>query len=159
MMPPTETRAFAHRVRLNLEAIDAVVSVAPAKAHQVTQLVVTFLGLLVLPNETYYLQAAGDQRLADLAGQGWPIWTIAQDMSRRPGEGSDTFADLLWHLRSVVASGQIRMTAGDKPFKAVSIYFDQQVAGRDIKTWSASISAPDLRVFCLKLAELIAREE
>src|SRR5438552_3346105 len=41
IMPPTETRAFAHRVRLNLEAIDAVVTVAPAKAHQVTQLVLT----------------------------------------------------------------------------------------------------------------------
>jgi hypothetical protein len=159
MMPPTETRAFAHRVRLNLEAIDAVVSVAPTQAHQVTQLVMTLLGLLVLPNETYYLQAAGDQRLAALAEQGWPTWTIAHDMSRRPGESADTFADLLWHLRSVVASGQIRVTAGDRPFASVSIYFDQQVAGRDIKTWSASISAPDLRVFCLKLAELIARED
>lgn len=158
-MPPTETRAFAHRVRLNLEAIDAVVTVAPGKAHQVTQLVLTLLGLLVLPNEAYYLQAAGEARLSDLAEQGWPTWTIAKDLSRRPGASFDTLADLLWHLRSVIASGQIRMTAGDKPFKSVSIYFDQQVAGRDIKTWSASISAPDLRVFCMKLAELIAREE
>jgi hypothetical protein len=158
-MPPTETRAFAHRVRLNLEAIDAVVTVAPGKAHQVTQLVLTLLGLLVLPNEAYYLQAAGDKKLAELGEQGWPAWTIAKDLSRRPGASSDTLADLLWHLRSVIASGQIRMTAGDKPFKSVSIYFDQQVAGRDIKTWSASISAPDLRVFCLKLAELIARDE
>lgn len=158
-MPPTETRAFAHRVRLNLEAIDAVVTVAPAKAHQVTQLVLTLLGLLVLPNEAYYLQAAGEKSLSELTDQGWPVWSIAKDLSRRPGSSSDTFADLLWHLRSVVASGQIRMTAGDKAFQDVSVYFDQKVAGRDIKTWSASISAPDLRVFCLKLAELIAGDE
>ena len=47
-MPPTETRAFAKRVRLNLDAIDAVASVAPAKAHRVTQLVLTLIGLIVL---------------------------------------------------------------------------------------------------------------
>jgi hypothetical protein len=156
-MPPTETRVFAHRVRLNLDAIDAVVSVAPAKAHQVTQLVLTLIGLIVLPRESHYLEAAGDSTMAQLAAQGWPTWTIAHDLSRRPGTASDTLGDLLWHLRSTIGSGQIRMTAGDRPFAEVSIYFDQQVAGGEIVTWSASISAPDLRVFCVKLAGLIAR--
>jgi hypothetical protein len=158
-MPPTETRAFANRVRLNLDAIDAVVSVAPAKAHQVTQLVLTLIGLIVLPRESHYLEAAGDRTMADLAAQGWPTWTIAHDLSRRPGASADTLGDLLWHLRSPISSGQIRMTAGDRPFAEVSIYFDQQVAGGEIVTWSASIAAPDLRVFCIKLAGLIAREE
>ena len=69
-MPPTETRAFAHRVRLNLDAIDAVVSVAPAKAHQVTQLVLTLIGLIVLPRESHYLEAAGDSTLPALAAAG-----------------------------------------------------------------------------------------
>ena len=155
-MPPTETRAFAKRVRLNLDAIDAVVSVAPAKAHQVTQVVLTLIGLVVLPRESHYMEAVGDGNLNTLAAQGWPTWTIAHDLSRRPEGASDTLADLLWHLRSTIASGQIRMTAGDKPFADVSIYFDQQVAGGEIVTWSASISAPDLRTFCIKLAGLIA---
>jgi len=155
-MPPTETRAFAKRVRLNLDAIDAVVSVAPAKAHQVTQVVLTLIGLVVLPRESHYMEAVGDGNLNMLAAQGWPTWTIAHDLSRRPEGASDTLADLLWHLRSTIASGQIRMTAGDKPFADVSIYFDQQVAGGEIVTWSASISAPDLRTFCIKLAGLIA---
>jgi hypothetical protein len=156
-MPPTETRAFANRVRLNLDAIDAVVSVAPAKAHQVTQVVLTLIGLVVLPRESHYMEAVGDGNLTGLAAQGWPTWTIAHDLSRRPEGASDTLADLLWHLRSTIASGQIRMTAGDRPFADVSIYFDQQVAGGEIVTWSASISAPDLRTFCIKLAGLIAR--
>ena len=158
-MPPTETRAFAHRVRLNLDAIDAVVSVAPTKAHQVTQLVLTLIGLLVLPRESHYLAAAGHQTLPDLAADGWPTWTIAHDSSRRPDGAPDTLGDLLWHLRSTITSGQIRMTAGERPFAEVSIYFDQQVAGGGIATWSASISAPDLRVFCVKLAGLITRED
>jgi hypothetical protein len=34
------------------------------------------------------------------------------------------------------------MTAGDRPFAEVSVYFDQQVAGGDIVTWSASIPRP-----------------
>jgi len=156
-MPPTETRAFANRVRLNLEAIDAVVSVAPTKAHQVTQVVLTLIGLVVLPRENHYMEALGDNNLNALAAQGWPTWTIAHDLSRRPEGAADTLADLLWHLRSTIASGQIRMTAGDKPFAEVSIYFDQQVAGGEIVTWSASISAPDLRTFCIKLAGLIAK--
>jgi hypothetical protein len=156
-MPPTETRAFAHRVRLNLDAIDAVVSVAPSKAHQVTQLVLTLIGLVVLPRESHYLDAVGDATMPTLATQGWPTWTIAQDLSRRPEGAPDTLGDLLWHLRSTITAGQIRMTAGDRPFADVSVYFDQQVAGGDIVTWSASISAPDLRVFCVKLAGLIAR--
>jgi hypothetical protein len=156
-MPPTETRAFANRVRLNLDAIDAVVSVAPAKAHQVTQVVLTLIGLVVLPRESHYMEAVGDGNLTGLAAQGWPTWTIAHDLSRRPEGASDTLADLLWHLRSTIASGQIRMTAGDRPFADVSIYFDQQVAGGEIVTWSASISAPDLRTFCIKLAGLIAK--
>jgi hypothetical protein len=158
-MPPTETRAFAHRVRLNLEAIDAVVSVAPAKAHQVTQVVLTLIGLIVLPREAHYLEAAGDKTLPVLAAEGWPVWTIVQDASRRPGGAADTLGDLLWHLRSTIAAGQIRMTAGDRPFAEVSVYFDQQVAGGEIVTWSASITARDLRVFCIKLAGLIARED
>jgi len=157
-MPPTETRAFAHRVRLNLDAIDAVASVAPAKAHQVTQLVLTLIGLIVLPRESHYLEAAGDATLPALAANGWPTWTIAQDLSRRPDSVSDTLGDLLWHLRSTITAGQIRMTSGDRPFAEVSVYFDQQVAGGEIVTWSASIGAPDLRVFCVKLAGLIARE-
>ena len=48
----------------------------------------------------------------------------------------------LWHLRSTITAGQIRMTAGDRPFAEVSVYFDQQVAGGDIVTWSASIPRP-----------------
>lgn len=156
-MPPSETRAFATRVRLNLDAIDAVVSVAPHKAHQVTQLVLTLIGLVVLPREQHYMEAIGDGNLNTLAAQGWPTWTIAEDLSRRPGGASDTLADLLWHLRSTIASGQIRMTAGDRPFAEVSIYFDQHVAGGEIVTWSASISAPDLRAFCVRLAGLIAK--
>jgi hypothetical protein len=158
-MPPTETRAFARRVRLNLDAIDAVVSVAPAKAHQVTQLVLTLIGLIVLPRESHYLEAAGDRTLPELAVDGWPTWTIAHDASRRPDGAADTLGDLLWHLRSTITSGQIRMTAGDRPFKDVAVYFDQQVAGGGFATWSASISAPDLRTFCVKLAGLIARED
>jgi len=157
-MAPTETRTFAHRVRLNLDAIDAVASVAPAKAHRVTQLVLTLIGLIVLPRESHYIEAAGDATLPALAAQGWPTWTIAQDLSRRPDGAADTLGDLLWHLRSTITAGQIRMTAGDRPFSEVSVYFDQQVAGGEIVTWSASISAPDLRVFCVKLAGLIARE-
>ena len=144
-------------MRLNLEAIDAVVSVAPTKAHQVTQVVLTLIGLVVLPRESHYMEAVGDGNLNTLATQGWPAWTIAHDLSRRPEGAFDTLADLLWHLRSTIASGQIRTTSGDKPFAEVSIYFDQHVAGGEIVTWSASISAPDLRTFCLKLAGLIAR--
>jgi hypothetical protein len=51
------------------------------------------------------------------------------------------------------------MTAGDRPLADVTVYFDQQVAGGDIKTWSASIPAPDLRTFCQKLIELIDRKD
>jgi hypothetical protein len=158
-MPPAETRTFAHRVRLNLEAVEAVVTVAPAKAHRVTQLVLTLLGLIVLPKASRYLDAAGNTTLTELASEGWPVWSISHDSSRRPDGAADTLGDLLWHLRSTVTSGQIRLTAGDRPFEEVSIYFDQQVAGGGVSTWSASISAPDLRVFCLKLAELIASED
>ena len=158
-MPPAETRAFAHRVRLNLEAVEAVVTVAPAKAHRVTQLVLTLLGLIVLPKASRYLDAAGPATLSELATQGWPTWSITQDSSRRPDGAADTLGDLLWHLRSTITAGQIRLTAGDRPFEDVAIYFDQQVAGGGISTWSASIPAPDLRVFCLKLAELIASED
>jgi hypothetical protein len=157
-MPPTETRSFARRVRLNLDAVDAVASVAPAKAHQLTQLVLSLVALVTLPRESHYLMVAGDRTLQDLAADGWPVWTIAHDASRRPERTADTLGDLLWHLRSTIASGQIRMTAGDRPLAEVTVYFDQQVAG-DIKTWSASIAALDLRTFCLKLIELIDRKD
>src|SRR5262249_3441429 len=122
--PPTETRTFAHRVRLNLDAVDAVAAVAPAKAHQVTQLVLSLVGLIVLPRETPSLHIAGHERLADLAARGWPTWTIVNDLSRRPGASADTLGDLLWHLRSAITSGRIRTTAGDVPFKDVTIFFD-----------------------------------
>ena len=158
-MPPTETRSFVRRVRLNLEAVDAVASVAPAKAHQLTQLVLSLVGLVTLPRESHYLVAAGDRTLQELAAEGWPVWTIAHDSSRRPEKVADTLGDLLWHLRSTMASGQIRMTSGDRPLADVTVYFDQQVAGGGIKTWSASITAPDLRSFCLKLIELIDRKD
>jgi hypothetical protein len=157
-MPPSETRAFAQRIRSNLDAIDAVVTVAPAKAHRVTQLVLTLVGLIVLPSPNHYLDAAGAETLPDLAEKGWPTWTIVHDSSRRPGFSPDTLADLLWHLRSTITAGRIRMTSGDRPFEEVSVYFDQQVSGGDA-TWSATISAPDLRRFCLKLAGLIDRED
>ena len=157
--PPTETRTFAHRVRLNLDAIDAVVSVAPAKAHQVTQVVLTLIGLVVLPRESHYMEAVGDGNMSTLAAQGWPTWTIAHDLSRRPEGAADTLGDLLWHLKSVIEAGRIRTTAGDVPFKDVTVFFDQQVAGGGIDTWSASISAPDLRTFCVRLAELVDRHE
>lgn len=157
--PPTETRTFAHRVRLNLDAVDAVAAVAPAKAHQITQLVLSLVGLIVLPRETHYLHIAGHERVADLAKRGWPSWTIVNDLSRRPGASADTLGDLLWHLKSVIEAGRIRTTSGDVPFKDVTVFFDQQVAGGDIATWSASISAPDLRTFCVKLAELVDRHD
>jgi len=158
MPPPAETRAFARRVRLNLDAVDAVASVAPAKAHQLTQLVLSLVGLVALPRESHYLEAAGHRTLNELAAEGWPVWTIEEDFSRRPERVADTLGDLLWHLRSTITSGQIRMTAGDRPLAEVIVYFEQQVAGRDIATWSSSISAPDLRTICVKLIELIAQD-
>ena len=57
-------------MRLNLDAIDAVASVAPSKAHQVTQLVLTLIGLIVLPRESHYLEAAGDATLPGAGGAG-----------------------------------------------------------------------------------------
>ncbi|BCT91151.1 hypothetical protein LYSHEL_01750 [Lysobacter helvus] len=142
-----EALGFAARTRRNLECIDAAYEAGDA-VHPTTQLVVSLLGLVVVPHERNLVKQLGVMSLASLQAGGWPQWTFELQIC-------ETLAQLFRHLRNAIAHGRFSFNSDSTDISDVVISVEDYRPGQDAPYWRATISAVDLKDFCLRFIDLV----
>ena len=139
---------FAQRTRRNLEFLEGAYADGQ-DVHVVTQLINSLLGLVVMPTERKVLSRMHELHLADLYQHGWPHWQILIG-------SSDTLAELTTKLRNAAAHSNVHFSSDSREPTEVEIEAWNFRRKEDKNpNWRARITAPDLRLFCFRLTDLI----
>ena len=151
-----DTEVFACRVRKNLDFIMRKRSEGE-DVHEVTQLVISLLGIIIFPWESGASKSIKRLRLEKLEADGWPKWDVVLDESQK-GK-TDTLGKLLYHLRNAAAHQRISFTTDHPKMESVDIIFEDAPFKDSPINWRASIKASELKNFCerftIKLEELV----
>ena len=135
---------FAQNVRKNLNFIMKERSEGK-DVHEVTQLVISLLGLIVFTREYEPLKNVESLPLETLEQDGWPHWEIVMDEKR----DTTSLRKLNWHLRNAVSHRRIEFSSDDRDMNNVQIEFKDALPQRGAKpNWHAKIFAGDLKQFC-----------
>jgi hypothetical protein len=147
------TEGFARRVRKNLEFVLRNRRQGE-DVHEVTQLTISLLGLIIFPWESNALGTMESWSLLELEAQGWLHWDIPED---RNGE-TTTLGKLTYHLRNAASHRRLRFSSDGPDPEQVEIEFEDALPGKPVD-WRARIRASDLKDFCdrfsLSLEDLV----
>jgi hypothetical protein len=147
----TSTEGFAARTRRNLEFVEQSCAEG-AYVHEVTQIALSLLGLVVIPFSRHDLDPViKKMALTDL--RGWPDWSITPGLSE-----TNTLFDIVHHLRNAAAHGRVSFSNNERDPKNVDITF-KDVDNDGTVIWRADIRADGLREFCSRLFDLIEPRE
>ncbi len=137
------TEGFAQRVRNNLDFIIKKRGVGE-DVHEVTQLAISLLGLIVFPWEARALQHLESLPLGELESEGWPRWDILLD---EKGD-TKTLGKLIRHLRNAASHRRLKFSSDDPDMHMAEIEFEDAPNTKSPPNWHAKINAADLKVFC-----------
>jgi hypothetical protein len=140
---------FAEHTRKNLAFIQNAFA-SGAEVHVVTQLVNSFLGLLLFPWEAGLLQHMEARPVETLVEEGWPRWEIVAGERQTP-----TLGRLIRYLRNGVSRKQIHFSSDSQVLSEVEITIWTSLRKGQRQNWVGSLRADDLHVFCWKLMELL----
>lgn len=141
---------FVKRTRINLDYIEDRVREDPdEKLFEVTQLVNSLLGIIVLPKE-HYLRHIPKTPLQELADSGWPI--VGKLIGEFP-ENCTNLRELINNLRHSIAHFNIEFIADGNTRNIIGLkmwnYYRREVR------WRIEISLEDLREATLLLFDVI----
>ena len=142
MLSRNTPKGYAHRVRKNLDFIIKSRNEGN-DVHEVTQLVLSLLGLIVFPWEAHALKSLESLCLSVLEEQGWPRWNI--QLGKK--EDTNTLGKLIWHLRNAISHRRLSFSSDDLEMGKVEIMFKDGPHNKPIN-WCATINAADLKGFC-----------
>jgi hypothetical protein len=146
MLPDrTNTSEFAKRTLRNLAFIQK--SRPQNEVHEVTQITLSLLGLVVIPFSRGNLDS--ETKGISLVDQDWPNWET--DIP----DDSTTLFDLVRHLRNAAAHGRVSFSSDSPEPTLVDVTFEDYKCKADDPYWRSSIKADQLLVFCNKLSQLI----
>ena len=114
--------------------------------HVVTQLVVSLLGLVVLPWEQYFVELSDKVTLDDLQGRGWPAWHVTLG-------SCDTLGCLMNRLRNATAHGRLDFSSDSRFLSEVMVTVEDAWPKSKEVHWRAEIRADQLYEFCIRLAD------
>ena len=140
---------FIQRTKANLELINGLTTKTEGQAYEVTQLVNSLLGLLVMPQQQRVLER--DVELLSLSRDGWPFPQPA-DGFRNPRY----LTELLRLMRNSIAHWGLEF--GEANGKIANLKMTNKHILNANPSWVALISISDLNIFVQKLCEHILRE-
>jgi len=146
-----EAIEFARRTKVNLEFIEQAKR-AGESVHEVTQLALSLLGLIVFPKEKLLLDEIEKISLDDLVSKGWPKWQITLDSGK---QRTETLGLLVWHLRNSISHGALMFTSDEQHLENVAVRVEDRPSKGTDPNWRAEISGINLREFCMRFAKLI----
>ena len=136
---------FARYTRSNLECIESASASGNRDAHQVTQLMLSLLGLIVFPWARDLPQSF----------ESLPVECVSGGMNWQMKKGKrGTLKEFGRRLRNAVAHRRVEFSSDSGDFDQVHITFEDKPNNQPID-WIATINAGDLRIFCLDLIQLL----
>ena len=114
--------------------------------HEVTQLVTSLLGLVVLPKQQYWEEQSWKSKLDELTGQGWPKWDIQKG-------SADNLGELIKHVRNAASHGRITFSSDSRELSKVELVLEDAKGENSPPYWRAEIRGDHLYSFCLRFAE------
>ena len=139
---------FARRTRCNLEALRECQSQG-VEVYEVTQLINSMLGLLVLPKERYY-DSIPKIPLDQLREEGWPESVLNCNIG-----SSKHLQELVCHLRHSIAHFNIKFTETGGKINGVVLTNKPNNHVR----WKATLTLDDLKCLTDKFTDLILMQE
>lgn len=147
---PKHNRGFARRVRKNLDFIIKKRS-ETEDVHEVTQLAISLLGLIIFPWEASALQHLESLTLRELESKGWPRWNILLDEK----DDTKTLGKLTGHLRNAACHRRLKFSSDDPDMQKVEIEFEDAPNKKSPPNWRAKINAAELKEFCDRFTKLL----
>lgn len=138
---------FADRTKKNLEYVRLAYE-RGKDVHDVTQIVNSLLGLIVFPWAESFDEKVKGTRLDDLEKDGWPEWKVTLG-------SCETLGQLIHKLRNGTSHRHLQFSSDSRVANEVEITFWDQKTKSTHRHWEARIMASDLRVFCVKFADLL----
>lgn len=143
---------FIDRTETNLRLIEEYTSRGNDKAYEVTQLINSLLGLIVLPKEKELVKAS--DLLLELSEQGW-VFPVACCGTKNPR----TLPQLVRHIRHGIAHWNIDfISAPDKTLSGVRITNNLITTKKGKKNitieWAGEFTVETMRRFVKRLAAL-----
>lgn len=136
-----DSLGFADRCKKNLLYIEKAKQ-SGHDVHVVTQIITSSLGLIVFPWEKNADLKIRRTLVSTLDESGWPKWN-----ETKPSKG---LGQLIHNLRNAIAHCNIQFSSDDREASKVVVTFRSKNGD-----WQATISAHDLRNFCLRFIEFI----
>jgi hypothetical protein len=138
---------FARYTRCNLECIESAKASGNHEAHQVTQLMLSLLGLIVFPWATNFKESVESRPLEDVrGGEYWRMQSGERGTLKQFGK----------HLRNAVAHRRVEFSSDSGDYDKVDITFRDKPSNKDAPiNWITSINAAHLRIFCMDLIKLL----
>jgi hypothetical protein len=136
-----DSLGFAERTRKNLFYIEQAKSRAQA-VHVVTQIINSSLGLIIFPWESQTDKAIRGTMLTNLYRSEWPVWQETPP--------SRSLGQLTRRLRNAIAHRNVQFSSDETEPSSVTITFASKSGD-----WRATISASDLKNFCLRFVTFI----
>jgi hypothetical protein len=143
---------FARYTRSNLLCIESAKKAGSPNVHQVTQLMLSLLGLIVFPWATHFKKSVEALSVESVSG--------GEHWQMNSGE-RETLEKFGGHLRNAVAHRRVRFSSDSGDFDKVNITFeDKPQRPKDAQiNWCTTISAKHLRTFCLDLIQLLENNQ
>ena len=145
-----KTEGFARRVRKNLDFIIKKRD-ENEDIHEVTQLAISLLGLIIFPWEANALQYLENLPLDELMSKGWPKWDIQLDEKN----DTKTLGKLTFHLRNAASHRRLKFSSDERDLHKVEIEFEDAPNKIAPPNWRAKINAADLKEFCDRFTKLL----
>jgi len=146
---------FAERTSSNLAAIRRMRANGDAQVFEVTALINSMLGLLVLPHESY-VRSIPAIPLHDLRSQGWPVPRVIE-----PFPNVADLRTLIRYLRNAVAHFNIEfLVDAHLEIVGLRVWNERWDAIRKAKnkTWEAELSLVDLEAITQRFIELLREQ-
>ena len=140
-------RDFTQRTLKNLELIENQKLDDPdAEVYEVTQLINSLLGLVVLPQEAQFKKIPTTP-LANLVRQGWAIPQTVVNHPKTPN-----LRKLIYYLRNAVAHFNIKFTTDDYVLTGVKMWNKTRSGKVD---WAVDLSLVELRDIVKRFSALL----
>ena len=141
---------FVRRTRKNLEYIEDRVNEKPdEELFEVTQLVNSLLGIIVLPRE-HYIKNIPETPLQELADAGWPI--VDKLIGEIP-QNCTNLRELITNLRHSIAHFNVEFIEDNYTHKLIGLTLWNYHRGK--LRWRTTIALDELRKVTLLLFEII----
>jgi len=146
-------RDFAERTRINLAHIERSLSEGE-EVYEVTQLVNSLLGLLVIPQQHYFNQIPKTP-LHELENQGWPRIKVFGDYPP-----VKDLREQMRYLRNSIAHFNLKFLTNERSeISGIRVWNNNTRLKGQPTIWKADIPLDDLRLLVNKFVDLILSEE